>query len=201
LFAEPAKDDALREELERLWERDPAAVRARLAALDPEAAARILPNDRQRVLRALEVCVVSGRPLTALWREQGRREARYRTVQLGLGPPRAELHATIAMRVEKMFAAGLMREVEGLLAGGLAPTVHALKAIGYRESCRVLAGSLTLLEAVEEAKAATRQLAKRQMTWLRAETEVRWLTGQREEALAEAVARVEGRGGTGSGAV
>lgn len=192
LFEEPAKDQSLRDELEREWSRDPSSVRARLERLDPAAAARILTNDRQRILRALEVCILSGRPMTELWREQANRGARYRTVMLGLDPPRKELHATIAMRAEKMFAAGLLDEVEGLLAGGLSPTVHALKAIGYRESCLVLAGALTAAQALERATAATRKLAKRQMTWLRAESQVQWLAGRRDVALAEVVARVEG---------
>jgi tRNA dimethylallyltransferase len=90
-----------------------------------------------------------------------------------------------------MFAAGLLREVEALLAGGLSPRAHALKAIGYRESCRVLAGELTVPQAVQKATEATRQLAKRQMTWLRAETNVRWLTGRVDEMLSQAYARVE----------
>ena len=201
LFAEPSKDESLRAELERAWERDPGSVRARLEELDRDAAARILPRDRQRILRALEVCLLSGRPMTELWKEHARRGARYTFVMLGLSPPRAVLHATIALRVERMFAAGLLHEVERLLAGGLLPSVHALKAIGYRESCQVLAGTLTVPEAVERAKVATRQLAKRQMTWLRAEGEVHWLAGQLDEALAEAIARVEGRSGTGTGAV
>jgi len=99
-----------------------------------------------------------------------------------------------------MFAAGLLREVEGLLGGGLSPKAHALKAIGYREACDVLVGSLTVREAVERATTATRQLAKRQMTWLRGETEVDWLAGAGDEVLAAATSRVEARGGTGTGA-
>jgi len=201
LFPEPDKDAGLRAELESAWARDPGAVRARLAALDPTAAARIDPNDRQRTLRALEVCVVAGRPMTELWREHAGRGPRYKFVMFGLNPPRADLHATIASRVNGMFAAGLLDEVEGLLAGGLSPRVHALKAIGYRESCRVLAGELTVPKAVQMATEATRQLAKRQLTWLRAETAVHWLAGQLDEVLAQAIARVEDGGGTGTGAV
>jgi tRNA dimethylallyltransferase len=90
-----------------------------------------------------------------------------------------------------MFSAGLLHEVGGLLAGGLSPRAHALKAIGYRESCRVLAGELTIPQAVQKATEATRQLAKRQMTWLRAESALHWLTGQVDEMLAQASARVE----------
>jgi len=200
LFPEPPKDPRLRQLLETEWAADRAAVRARLTALDPEATERIAHNDRQRTLRALEVCLLAGRPMTALWREHPRGVPRHSFLMLGLRPPKAELHARIGLRMEGMFAAGLLGEVEGLLAGGLSPRAHALKAIGYRESCQVLAGALTELEAVERATAATQRLAKRQMTWLRGEPEVEWLAGTGDELLARAAARVEARGGTGTGA-
>ncbi|HLE61415.1 MAG TPA: tRNA (adenosine(37)-N6)-dimethylallyltransferase MiaA [Thermoanaerobaculaceae bacterium] len=200
LFPEPPKDPRLRQMLEAEWAADPAAVRARLAALDPESTVRIASADRQRTVRALEVCLLAGRPMTALWRDHPRVGPRYPFLMLGLRLPRAELHARIGLRVESMFAAGLLREVKELLAEGLSPQAHALKAIGYRESCQVLAGALTAQEAVERAKAATRRLAKRQMTWLRGETEVEWLAGAGAELLAAATSRVEARGGTGTGA-
>ncbi len=201
LFPEPPKDERLRRELEAEWERDAAGLRRRLEQVDPAAAARILPNDRQRVLRALEVFLGAGRPMTELWNDHAARGPRHRFVMLGLNPPRSALHATIERRVNWMFETGLLREVERLLAGGLSPNVHALKAIGYREACRVLAGELTVPEAVRKATEATRQLAKRQVTWLRGESSVHWLAGEREGMLCEAIARVEVRGGTGTGAV
>jgi len=199
LFPEPPKDPGLRRRLEDEWDADPGQVRARLALLDPEAARRIAPADRQRTLRALEVCQLAGRPMTQLWREHPLLAPRYAYLMLGLRLPVRDLHARIAVRVERMFAAGLLDEVRGLLAGGLSPRAHALKAIGYGECCRVLAGELQSAEAVEEAKGATRRLAKRQMTWLRAEAEVEWLAGGGGEVLERAVARVEARGGTGTG--
>lgn len=201
LFPEPPKDAAVREQLEREWARDRAQLRGRLAALDPAAAARIAANDRQRTLRALEVCLTAGRAMSELWQENPRRNPRYAFTLFGIGPDRAGLHATIAERVERMFAAGLVDEVRGLLGGGLSPDCHALKAIGYRESCRVLAGELTAGEAAELAAAATRKLAKRQMTWLRRETGVQWLAGRGDELLAVAIGRREARGGTGTGPV
>jgi tRNA dimethylallyltransferase len=200
LFPEPARSPLLRERLEAQWEADPEPLRARLAELDPEAAARLAPRDRQRTLRALEVCLLAGRPMTELWREHPRRQTRYRYLMLGLRPPTRELHARIAQRVERMFAGGLLDEVRGLLADGISPRAHALKAIGYRESCRVLAGQLTVEDAIEEAKAATRRLAKRQMTWLRAEAEAEWLVGAGEGLVVKALSRVEARRGTGTGA-
>ncbi len=200
LFPEPPKDAALRQALEAEWARDQAATRARLQALDPVAAARIAANDRQRTLRALEVCLVAKRGMSQLWSEYARGNPRYSYEMLGLSPARQELHVRIAKRVEWMFAAGLIVEVQGLLAGGLSPEAHAMKAIGYRESCRVLAGELTVEQAKEAAAAATRRLAKRQMTWLRGEAAVRWLTGGDRDLLAQAIAGVEARGGTGTGA-
>ncbi len=199
LFPEPPKDPRLRERLEREWTSDPAALRVRLARLDPESAKRIAAGDRQRTLRALEVCELSGRPMTELWREHPRGAPRHPFVMLGLNPQRERLRARITERVERMFAAGLVREVEGLLAAGVSPKAHALKAIGYRESCQVLEGLLTISLAVEKAAAATRQLAKRQMTWLRGESDVEWLRGDGDEVVAGAISRLEARGGTRTG--
>ena len=200
LFPEPPKDAALRQALDVEWARDRAATRARLEALDPAAAARIAVNDRQRTLRALEVCLVAKRGMSELWSEHATGKPRYSYEMLGLSPVRQELHVRIARRVEWMFAAGLIDEVQRLLAGGLSPEAHAMKAIGYRESCRVLAGELTVEQAKEAAAAATRRLAKRQMTWLRGEAAVRWLTGGDRDLLAQAIAGVEACGGTGTGA-
>jgi tRNA dimethylallyltransferase len=199
LFPEPVKDDDLRRELEEAWRSDPEALRRRLARLDPAAAVRLDPGDRQRILRALEVSTLAGRPMTDLWREHRRREPRYRSLLMGLRPSRHELHARIATRVESMFSAGLLAEVEHLLASGVAPGAHALKAIGYRECCRVLAGEWTPEAAKEQAAAATRRLAKRQMTWLRAEGGVEWLGEGGDGALAQALIRVEVSGGTDAG--
>jgi tRNA dimethylallyltransferase len=199
LFPEPPKDPRLRQQLELEWKADPAAVRARLGEIDPESAARIPAGDRQRTLRALEVGLLAGRPMTALWREHPRHGPRHAFLMLGLNPQKADLHARIARRVERMFAAGLVREVQGLLAAGVPPKAHALKAIGYREACGVLEGTLTSAQAVEKATAATRQLAKRQMTWLRGESDVEWLPGDGDDLLAQAISRVEARRGTATG--
>ena len=114
---------------------------------------------------------------------------------LDLAPAREELHATIALRVGNMFSAGLLDEVRGLLAGGVPMGAHALKAIGYRECCRVVRGELPEEEAGPATVVATRQLAKRQLTWLRRERGVEWVRGQRGGLVAETVSRVEERGG------
>jgi tRNA dimethylallyltransferase len=199
LFPEPPKDARVRRELEEAWHTDPEAVRRRLAELDPAAAVRLDPRDRQRILRAIEVSALAGRPMTEIWREHPRRAPRYRAIMLGLRPSRSELHARIATRVESMFSAGLLAEVRHLLESGVAPEAHALKAIGYRECCRVLAGEWSLESAAEQAGSATRRLAKRQMTWLRGEGGVEWVGEGGDAALARALMRVEASGGTGSG--
>jgi tRNA dimethylallyltransferase len=200
LFPEPPKDEALRRALEGEWLRNPDAVWARLAAIDPEAAARLAPADRQRVLRALEVATAAGRPMTALWREHPLASARHPARLLGIAPPRGDLHATIAARVEAMFARGLLGEVRGLLAAGVPREAHALKAIGYRECCRALDGEWSEEQARERTAAATRGLAKRQMTWLRGAVGIEWLTGIGEAAVAAAVGRLEAERGTEPGA-
>jgi tRNA dimethylallyltransferase len=199
LFPEPDKDPSLRHALEREWRADPDAVRRRLASIDPEAAGRIAPADRQRILRALEVGIGAGKPMSELWREARRGRPRYRFSMLGLKPPRPQLHARIAARVREMFAAGFVGEVRRLLAVGVSAEAHAMKAIGYRECCRVVAGRWTEDEAQSATLIATRQFAKRQLTWLRGELAVSWLSSGGGDALAEALSRLEASGGSRSG--
>lgn len=146
------------------------AMHARLAGLDPAAAARIHPNDAQRIQRALEVQTVTGEPISALHaRTQGRPAIDRRFQVVALTPSdRARLHATLAARFEAMMAQGLLAEVRRLHArGDLTPEHPAIRAVGYRQLWTHLAGGCSLDEAVTRAVAATRQLAKRQMTWLR----------------------------------
>ncbi|HPC82042.1 MAG TPA: tRNA (adenosine(37)-N6)-dimethylallyltransferase MiaA [Thermoanaerobaculaceae bacterium] len=199
LFSEPPKDSALRAELEAEWERDPAAVRARFERVDPEAAARIPPRDRQRTLRALEVWAATGRPMSELWRRERREGFRYRYVMLGVAPPRPQLHARIAVRVDAMLAAGLLDEVRTLLEQGVPRSAQAFKAIGYRECMRVLDGTWSLEQAREEMIVATRRLAKRQLTWLRSEPAVEWLAGFGEAGVDEVMAGLEARRGAIAG--
>jgi tRNA dimethylallyltransferase len=146
------------------------AMHARLASLDPAAARRIHPNDAQRIQRALEVHAVAGEPLSAL---QGRsreesRMAREFVVAALMPADRAKLHAALAERFEQMMAAGLLEEVRRLHARGDLSAEHpAIRAVGYRQLWSHLQGAWPLSTAVSRAVAATRQLAKRQMTWLR----------------------------------
>jgi tRNA dimethylallyltransferase len=157
--ASPELRAALREDFERLGV---PALHARLAEVDPGAAARILPNDRVRIERALEVHALSGRPLSELQREHRFAQARYQALLWFLDPPREVLRQRIEARTRRMFADGsLRRETEWLLSRGAG---KALKIIGYGEMAEALrTGNFAAAE--ERTKARTRQYAKRQRTW------------------------------------
>ena len=199
LFPEPDRVPGLRTALERVWRDRPAFARRWLELLDPAAAARVAPADRQRILRALEVTVSAGQPMTVLWRRENAGAARYRALVIGVALQREVLRARISSRVAGMFAAGLLDEVRGLRAAGVPAEAHAMKAIGYRECCEVLAGRIGIGEAQARTVVATSQLAKRQMTWLRGEAETVWLQGGDEAALTRAISEVEARYGSGTG--
>lgn len=169
----PDADPAIRARLEgEAAEKGWGALHARLADLDPEAGARIHPNDPQRIQRALEVWERTGRPLTELQREAAVRSCPWPVIRLGLMPyDRRWLHARIARRFEAMMAAGLVAEVEALHArGDLDDSLPAIRAVGYRQVWDYLEGRIGRDEAVRRGIIATRQLAKRQITWMRSET-------------------------------
>lgn len=147
-----------------------AGVRARLATLDPAAANRIAPNDRQRLVRALEVVIASGRALSD-WQADTRptlATGSWRGVVLA--PPRDALYARCDARVLKMIDAGALEEVRQLAARRLDPDLPALKAVGYRELAAHLAGELGLKDAIAATQMETRRYAKRQSTWFRNQT-------------------------------
>jgi len=189
LSALPEADPALRarlgDEAARIgW----PAMHARLAQLDPAAAARIGPNDAQRLQRALEVMALSGRPLSELQRG-GRGEAfPWRVLKLALLPAdRAPLHARIAERFDAMLAAGFPDELRKLRArGDLHADLPAIRAVGYRQGWEYLDGQTDMAGFRERAIFATRQLAKRQITWLRAELDARIFDPELAPPLARA---------------
>ena len=148
-----------------------AGLHAQLKSLDPEAAARIHPNDPQRIQRALEVCLTTGRPISELQRESPSALAPYRLRRWALSPAdRPALHARLEGRFNAMMAHGFLGEVESLYRRGDLSAGHpAMRAVGYRQLWAHLAGELPLAEAVKRGIAATRQLAKRQLTWIRAD--------------------------------
>jgi tRNA dimethylallyltransferase len=152
-----------------------AALHARLAAVDPAAAARIHPADRFRIVRALEVFEASGRPISALQAEHRFAEPRYPHRVVALDVPRDELRRRILGRARGMIAAGLLDEVRALLDAGLSPNLRPLRAFGYREPVRVVLGQRPEAGLAEAIAADTARYARRQATWLRSEREVEWL--------------------------
>ncbi|MCZ8404389.1 tRNA (adenosine(37)-N6)-dimethylallyltransferase MiaA [Achromobacter xylosoxidans] len=172
----PQADPSLRAELEARAARDGwPALHAELARLDPVTAARLAPNDSQRIQRALEICQLSGQPMSALLGRQraaaGDDDNRYLTISLEPSE-RAALHARIEQRFDAMLANGLLEEVRGLHArADLHPGLPSVRCVGYRQMWAHLDGEISLEEAREQGIAATRQLAKRQITWLRAQPE------------------------------
>ena len=173
LFDGPAGDPTLRVALEadadRLGE---VALHDRLRAVDPRSADRLHPNDRRRVIRALEVTLTSGRPLSEHQIEHDCPAPAHVAV-FALDRPRPEVHARINRRVEQMFADGLVDEVRGLLAEDPPISPVATQGVGYREVIDHLTGQISVATAIERTQARTRQFAKRQATWFRGLDEVR----------------------------
>jgi tRNA dimethylallyltransferase len=182
----PAADPVIRARLEDEagqvgWER----MHARLAAVDPEAAGRIHANDPQRIQRALEVFELSGRPISDIHHEKQTDTLQYRVLKLGLIPAdRAILHGLIQQRFEQMLADGLVDEVRGLYSReDLTAELPAMRAVGYRQVWAFLAGKTGYDEMIEQAIVATRQYAKRQLTWLRREAGLETFPAGEPQAL------------------
>jgi len=172
--ADPEVRRALLEEAERIgW----AALHARLARVDPESAARIHPRDPQRIQRALEVHALTGEPMSALIRAGAQDPLPYRLLKLARVPAdRGLLHGRIEQRFRGMLDQGLVAEVEALRArGDLSLDLPSMRCVGYRQVLKYLNGEYSFEEMTRRAVYATRQLAKRQFTWLRAESDLHWL--------------------------
>jgi tRNA dimethylallyltransferase len=169
----PGTDPVVRARLEaELEQAGPAALHGRLAAADPVAAAAILPSNSRRIVRALEVMELSGRPFSAVLPAF---ESCYRVVQVGLRLPRDELDARIASRVTAMWQAGLVAEVRELADRGLREGRTASRALGYAQVLRFLAGEWTQEQAAAETVRATRRFARRQESWFRRDPRITWL--------------------------
>lgn len=194
LDALPQADPVLRAELEaQAAERGWPALHAELAGRDPATAARLSPNDSQRIQRALEICMLSGRPMSALLGGANKNDDARRYVTVSLEPTdRLALHARIARRFDAMMAAGFLDEVRVLRSrGDLHPGLPSIRCVGYRQLWAHLDGETTLQEAREQGIAATRQLAKRQITWLRAQPDrmqIDCMAGDAVDRVIDAVA-------------
>nr|WP_326183874.1 tRNA (adenosine(37)-N6)-dimethylallyltransferase MiaA [uncultured Oscillibacter sp.] len=179
----------VRRELQQRLEREGIEpLLAELRRVDPDAAERLHPADEKRILRALEVYLETGKTITAHNEETKRVPPRYDAVWLGLRfADRADMRALIDRRVDRMVEAGLLDEVRALLQSGLPREATALQAIGYKEFLGVLEGAATEAEAIEEVKLRSRQYAKRQLTWLRRNPDIHWITWEKERDFARAL--------------
>jgi tRNA dimethylallyltransferase len=198
----PAADPGLRRALDARAEAEGwPALHAELARRDPVAAARIQPNDRQRIQRALEVIELTGQTLSSRRREDLRHATRRGDLKLVLAPgDRAVQASRIEARFSRMMELGLLEEVRSLYQrGDLGPGLPSIRAVGYRQLWEHLDGACALDSAVERAVAATRQLARRQLTWLRAEPGAAWHDALETGQLAQIKDRVERWLGEGGG--
>ena len=181
-FAFPGTDPLIRAALEReLAMTGPAALHDRLAALDPAAAAAILPQNGRRIVRALEVIQLTGEPFAARLPE--RRYHLPGVVQLGLAIDRPTLDARIEQRVDAMWAAGLVAEVTQLRDGGLLDGVTASRALGYRQVLEFLAGDIDEAEAHRRTVVGTRKFARRQDSWFKQDPRITWLAYDRDDLV------------------
>ncbi|MDW8807213.1 tRNA (adenosine(37)-N6)-dimethylallyltransferase MiaA [Streptomyces scabiei] len=171
----PGTDPEVRARLEEeLTLRGSGALHARLAAADPEAAQAILPSNGRRIVRALEVIEITGKPFTA---NLPGHDSVYDTVQIGVDVARPELDERITRRVDRMWDAGLVEEVRALEAQGLREGRTASRALGYQQVLAALAGQCTMDEARTETVRATKRFARRQDSWFRRDPRVHWLKG------------------------
>ncbi len=191
LFEGPSADEQARRNLRaRAAAEGLAALHAELAAVDPEAAARIHPNDERRIVRALEVYHATGTPITALQRQWDSGARRYEAVFIGLRRDKADQARRINLRAKMMLDAGLADEVAALLAGPGGLSAQAAQAVGYAEMIDYLKGLCSLDEAVERIKINTRRLAKKQRTWHRRFAGVTWFDAEPDETAEDIAKRV-----------
>lgn len=195
LFEGPERSEKLRAGMRAVIRRKGSGALYRfLERTDPESAARIAPGDAERIIRACEVYLVSGKNMS-WWQSRPRNVLTgYRWLKIGIDMPRELLYRRINLRVEMMFENGLLDETRRLVEAYPA-TCPAFKAIGYRQAAGYLAGSVTLGQAVESAQTESRRYAKRQLTWFRADGEIIWLRAENDyetdalDAQAESIVR------------
>jgi tRNA dimethylallyltransferase len=171
----PARDNPLRARLNARESRRPGSLHRILKRLDAAAAARIQPTDVQKLIRALEIRVLTDRPAPA--RSSAEPLSGYRVLKIGLEPDRARLHAVLDARAGEMFRSGLVEEVENLLAKGCSGEEKPFESLGYKQALAVVRGKMSPDQAVASTQLETRQYAKRQMTWFRRDREIVWLSG------------------------
>jgi tRNA dimethylallyltransferase len=183
----PQRSEELRE---RLWsgaeEHSPGHLHRILQRLDAEAAKKIASGDEQKLIRAIEVCLLAGKPISEVHRSGRTPLEGWRVLKIGLMPPREKLIERIHARTDAMLDRGWMQEVQVLLESGLNENAKPFDFLGYRELRAVLRGEILLEDARGAIQQATRRYAKRQLTWFRKEQDVRWFSGFGDDATLQA---------------
>jgi tRNA dimethylallyltransferase len=187
----PADPEFRAQALQQLHDGGIGALIKELERVDPQSASSIDPTKPRRVIRALEVQHITGIPLSVLQRER-KREIRCLPVFFGLEVDRKELYHRINERCERMLKEGLMEEVEGLVARGYTPAQNALKTVGYAEGFAHRKGEIDREEMVRLFKQNTRHYAKRQLTWFRRDTRIRWISTGSDTEPARVAERIAG---------
>ena len=178
----PQADLSLRAELRKISEEEGRdRLYAELVEADPEAAARVHPNDEAKIIRALEVYRLTGLPMSAAHRQHGLHEAPFTTLLVGLQRPKEELYRRIEERIDWQLAHGMVKETRSLLERGYGRHLGAMKGLGYRHVAAYMAGEYDEAEMVRLFKRDTRRFAKRQMTWFRKEPGIHWMSIEKDE--------------------
>jgi tRNA dimethylallyltransferase len=173
----PRRSETLRRRLVRIAKCRPTALHRLLSRSDPSAASRIHANDHQKLIRAIEIAALSSLTASAVQSRARPPLEGFHVIKFGLLPSRVALHERLNRRAEQMFAEGLVDETQRLLDSGYGPNLKPLQSLGYKQALDVLSGRLSIGEAVAECQLRTRQYAKRQLTWFRADSEIVWLNG------------------------
>lgn len=177
----PQRHEELRANLQLRERKRPGSLHRILTRLDPTSATRIHRNDLNKTLRALEVRVLEGRPITELF-AQGRAPLQgFRPIKIGLNPNRELLCRRLDQRAAAMFERGLLAEVRGLLASGVPRDAKPFESLGYRQALQAAGGVITEQQAIASTQTETRRYAKRQLTWFRRERDVHWIAGFGDE--------------------
>lgn len=179
----PLRSEELRARLKASTEKHGAAhLHGILRRMDKTAAEKIAPSDEQKLIRAIEVCVLTRKPITEVHRAGRKPLEGWRPIKIGLMPERSDLYRRIEARTDAMIAGGWMEEVEGLMKAGVGEDAKIFDFIGYRQMLAVARGKMTLEDARAAIKQATRNYAKRQMTWFRSDVSIRWFAGAGDDA-------------------
>ena len=191
-FAENQSDPKLRSMLEQQYdEHGGEAMRAMLHSFDPDRAEKLHPADKRRIVRAIEVYLLSGDTITAHDERTKAVPKRYNAVTYAMDfTDRADLYRRIDLRVDRMAVLGLFDEVRALLDRGVPDDCTAMQAIGYKEAVLALRGAMTREEALERIKQSSRQYAKRQLTWLRRDKDIRWVRWDKQPDIPSAAYRI-----------